>query len=108
MKDRSVGPGSWGRMYTVLAAVAAVAVVLSISACGSDSEGSGGGGGGGGGGGDKSAKQEKVVALLSGTTEDGGFSEGFWNGVQKSKEKNPGMTIRDSGPIESADAMVRQ
>ena len=41
-------------------------------------------------------------------SKDGGFSEGFWDGVEKMKEQNPGMTIRESGPIESEDAMVRQ
>jgi basic membrane protein A len=110
MRERSGRPGSYGRLYTAAAATAAVAIVFAISACGSDSGGSSSGssGGGSGGSGDKSAKQEKVVALLSGTTKDGGFSEGFYDGVEKSKAQNPGMTIRDSGPIESADAMVRQ
>ncbi len=107
MRERSARPGSWGKVYTAVAAAAAVALAFAISACGSDS-GASSGSSGGGGGGDNKAKQEKVVALLSGTTKDGGFSEGFWDGVEKSKANNPGMTIRDSGPIESADAMVRQ
>jgi basic membrane protein A len=89
--------------------VAALALALSVGACGSDSTNdSASGGSSGGGGADKNAKPEKVVALLSGTTEDGGFSEGFWNGVEKAKASNPNVEIRDSGPIESADAMVRQ
>jgi basic membrane protein A len=89
-----------------MAAVAAVvALVVSVSACGSSSSDSSSSSSSGG---NKSAKQEKVVALLSGTTKDGGFSEGFWDGVENAKKKNPSMTIRDSGPIESADAMVRQ
>jgi basic membrane protein A and related proteins len=108
MEDRSARTRSGGRFWTAVTVFLTVgALAFAVAACGGD-DSSGSSGGSSSGSASKSGKDEKVVALLSGTPQDGGFSEGFWDGVEKMKEQNPDMTIRSSGPIESADAMLRQ
>lgn len=87
------------------ASLAALALLAGVAACSSDDgNGSGNGSGNGDGGGDS---DYRVAALLTGTENDGGISQGFVEGMRMAEE-NHGVEIRTVGPIGTPDETMQQ
>ncbi len=89
-------PSRGTTLWRASAAFAAVALLTgTVAACSSD------------GGGKADGEKFRVAALLTGTENDGGISQGFVEGMRLA-EKQHGVEIRTVGPIQTPDETMQQ